>query len=89
MACPGRLLDLFQQGAVPLHRIETLVLDEADHMFDLGFLPDVRRILAVLPKDRQNLLFSATMPKEIRGLADQLLHNPHVVELMHSGAVYH
>jgi ATP-dependent RNA helicase RhlE len=84
VACPGRLLDLFQQGAVPLHRIETLVLDEADHMFDLGFLPDVRRILAALPKDRQNLLFSATMPKEIRGLADQLLHNPHVVELMHS-----
>ena len=50
VACPGRLLDLFQQGAVPLHRIETLVLDEADHMFDLGFLPDVRRILCVLPK---------------------------------------
>ena len=61
---------------MPLQRIETLVLDEADHMFDLGFLPDVRRILSVLPKNRQNLLFSATMPKEIRGLADQLLQNP-------------
>jgi ATP-dependent RNA helicase RhlE len=72
VACPGRLLDLFQQGVVPLQRIEILVLDEADHMFDLGFLPDVRRILSVLPKNRQNLLFSATMPKEIRGLADQL-----------------
>lgn len=84
VACPGRLLDLFQQGAVTLQRIETLVLDEADHMFDMGFLPDVRRILSVLPKDRQNLLFSATMPQEIRGLADQLLRNPHVVDLTRS-----
>jgi ATP-dependent RNA helicase RhlE len=84
VACPGRLLDLFQQGAVTLKRIETLVLDEADHMFDMGFLPDVRRILSLLPKDRQNLLFSATMPPEIRGLANQLLHNPHVVDLTHS-----
>jgi ATP-dependent RNA helicase RhlE len=87
VACPGRLLDLFQQGAVTLKRIETLVLDEADHMFDMGFLPDVRRILAVLPNDRQNLLFSATMPREIRRLADQLLHNPHVVDLTHTGPV--
>jgi ATP-dependent RNA helicase RhlE len=83
VACPGRLLDLFQQGAVTLKRIETLVLDEADHMFDMGFLPDVRRILALLPKDRQNLLFAATMPQEIRRLASQLLHNPHVVDLIH------
>jgi len=84
VACPGRLLDLMQQGAVRLDRIETLVLDEADHMFDMGFLPDIRRILAALPKDRQNLLFSATMPKEIRRLADDLLVDPHVVELAHS-----
>ncbi len=84
VACPGRLLDLFQQGAVTLKRIETLILDEADHMFDMGFLPDVRRILSLLPKDRQNLLFAATMPQQIRGLADQLLHNPHVVNLIHS-----
>jgi ATP-dependent RNA helicase RhlE len=84
VACPGRLLDLLQQGAVTLHRIETLVLDEADHMFDMGFLPDVRRILSVLPKDRQNLLFAATMPQEIRELADQLLQSPHVVDLNHS-----
>jgi ATP-dependent RNA helicase RhlE len=84
VACPGRLLDLFQQDAVTLKRIETLILDEADHMFDMGFLPDVRRILSVLPKHRQNLLFSATMPQEIRGLADQILHNPHVVDLIHS-----
>lgn len=84
VACPGRLLDLFQQGAVTLTRIESLVLDEADHMFDMGFLPDVRRILSVLPKDRQNLLFSATMPQEIRRLADRILHNPHVVDLTHA-----
>ncbi len=84
VACPGRLLDLLQQGAVRLDRIETLVLDEADHMFDMGFLPDVRRILAALPRKRQNLMFSATMPAEIRGLADRILQSPHVVELAHS-----
>jgi ATP-dependent RNA helicase RhlE len=84
VACPGRLLDLFEQGAVRLDRIETLILDEADHMFDMGFLPDVRRIVSALPKVRQNLLFSATMPKEIRGLADKILRNPHVVDLTHS-----
>ena len=64
--------------------IETLVLDEADHMFDMGFLPDVRRILAALPERRQNLLFSATMPREIRRLAKGLLRDPHVVELDHT-----
>jgi ATP-dependent RNA helicase RhlE len=69
------------QGAVCLDAVETLVLDEADHMFDMGFLPDVRRILAALPRERQNLLFSATMPPEIRRLADELLDDPHVVEL--------
>lgn len=84
VACPGRLLDLMQQGVVRLDRVETLILDEADHMFDLGFLPDVRRILAALPKERQNLLFSATMPGEIRNLADGILRNPHVVDVAHS-----
>jgi ATP-dependent RNA helicase RhlE len=84
IACPGRLLDLHNQGAVRLDRIETLVLDEADHMFDMGFLPDIRRILAALPKRRQNLLFSATMPRAIRGLADDLLRDPHLAELNHS-----
>jgi len=84
VACPGRLLDLMEQGLVDLSRIEILVLDEADHMFDIGFLPSVRRIIKELPKDRQNLLFSATMPREIRGLADQLLYKPHVAELAHS-----
>jgi ATP-dependent RNA helicase RhlE len=84
IACPGRLLDLYGQGALRLDHIETLVLDEADHMFDMGFLPDIRRILAALPKRRQNLLFSATMPRAIRGLADDLLRDPHVAELSHS-----
>ena len=84
VACPGRLLDLFAEGAVELSRIEILVLDEADHMFDMGFLPDIRRILAALPRKRQNLLFSATMPAAIRTLAQQTLQTPHVVELTHS-----
>jgi len=84
VACPGRLLDLLNRRAVRLNRIETVVLDEADHMFDMGFLPDVRRILAALPERRQNMLFSATMPKEIRRLANKLLRDPHVVELNHT-----
>lgn len=81
VACPGRLLDHLNQRNVQLNRIETLVLDEADHMFDMGFFPDIRRILAQLPAQRQNLFFSATMPQEVRGLADGILQNPHVVEL--------
>ena len=80
VACPGRLLDLKNQRCVRLDRIETLVLDEADHMFDMGFLPDVKRILTAVPKERQTLLFSATMPKEIRYLADAFLTEPLVVE---------
>jgi ATP-dependent RNA helicase RhlE len=87
VACPGRLLDLMQQRAVNLTRIDMLVLDEADHMFDMGFLPDIRRILASLPSKRQNLLFSATMPQEIRGLADRQLNNPVVVDLGNSRPV--
>ena len=81
IGCPGRILDLIQRRSLPTADIDTLVLDEADHMFDMGFLPDVTRILDALPRDRQNLLFSATMPKAIRGLADRILHEPHVVEL--------
>ncbi len=81
VGCPGRVLDLLEQGVLRLSEIETLVLDEADHMFDMGFLPDIRKILAPLPRNRQNLLFSATMPREVRSLADDLLRNPHVVEL--------
>lgn len=85
VACPGRLLDLMGRGVLHLGGVESVVLDEADHMFDMGFLPDLRRILAALPPKRQNLLFSATMPPEIRALADGLLRNPHVVELARSG----
>ncbi len=84
VACPGRLLDLLGQHALRLDRVEVLVLDEADHMFDMGFLPDVRRILRELPRHRQNLLFSASMPREIRGLADNVLHRPAVIELANS-----
>ena len=84
VACPGRLLDLLQRGDLRLDRVEVCVLDEADHMFDMGFLPDVRRILSALPKRRQNLLFSATMPREIRGLAERELRNPARVELANS-----
>ena len=84
VGCPGRILDLQGQGQLDLREVETLVLDEADHMFDMGFLPDIRRILATLPDDRQNLLFSATMPKAIRQLADRILYQPHVVELSHA-----
>ncbi len=84
VGCPGRVLDLLQQGVLRLDVVETLVLDEADHMFDMGFLPDIRKILKRLPRERQNLLFSATMPKEIRKLADDLLTEPHVVELADS-----
>ncbi len=81
VACPGRLLDLMSQGAIRLDEIEILVLDEADEMFDMGFLPAVRRILAALPKTRQTLLFSATMPAEIRTLATELLRRPVTVEI--------
>lgn len=81
VGCPGRVLDLIQRGVLHLGKVETLVLDEADHMFDMGFLPDIRKIMSALPARRQNLLFSATMPKDIRRLADDLLRNPHVVEL--------
>ena len=84
VACPGRLLDLFRKGEVHLERVDTLVLDEADHMFDMGFLPDIRRIIAGLSEDRQNLLFAATMPTEIRRLAERILHRPFRAELNHS-----
>ena len=81
VGCPGRILDLMGRGVLRLGAVESVVIDEADHMFDMGFLPDLRRILAALPQKRQNLLFSATMPAEIRRLADALLQNPQVVEL--------
>src|SRR2546427_471154 len=76
VATPGRLLDHQRQRNVDLSRVEILVLDEADRMLDMGFLPDIKRILALLPKERQNLLFSATFSDEIKALADQLLNRP-------------
>jgi ATP-dependent RNA helicase RhlE len=81
VACPGRLLDLMGQKVVNLQSIEILVLDEADRMFDMGFLPDIRRILAALPTPRQTLLFSATMPSDVRSLVNEILRHPVTVEL--------
>jgi ATP-dependent RNA helicase RhlE len=83
VACPGRLLDHMGQGNVRFPNLEVLVLDEADHMFDMGFLPDIRRILRELPARRQTLLFSATMPESIRGLANDILTDPEVVNVGH------
>jgi len=80
VACPGRLLDHIGQGTVDLSRVETLILDEGDQMFDMGFLPDIRRVLKKLPTDRQNLLFSATMPAEIRRLAREILRDPVTIQ---------
>ena len=81
VACPGRLLDHIGQGNIDLTQLEVLVLDEADQMFDMGFLPDIRRILGHLPRQRQTLLFSATMPAEIRGLAREILRDPVTVQV--------
>jgi ATP-dependent RNA helicase RhlE len=81
VACPGRLLDHMGDGNIDLSRVEVLVLDEADRMCDMGFLPDVRRILRRLPRQRQTLFFSATMPDDIRQLADEFLNNPETVQI--------
>lgn len=81
IATPGRLLDLMNQGHVKLDAIQIFVLDEADRMLDMGFINDIKKIIAKLPKEKQTLLFSATMPKEIAGLANNLLHNPVRVEV--------
>ncbi len=81
VATPGRLLDHANQKNVDLSGVEILVLDEADRMLDMGFIRDIKKILAMLPKARQNLLFSATFSDEIKGLADGLLHNPGFVEV--------
>ncbi len=81
VACPGRLLDHMGGGAADLSGIETVVLDEADRLCDLGFLPDVRRILDRLPERRQTLFFSATMPPEIRGLVDSIMDDPVTVRV--------
>lgn len=84
VACPGRLLDLVNTKVINLSTVEMLILDEADHMFDHGFLPDIRRILSKVPRQRQTLVFSATMPKEIRSLAEDILTNPATVQINHT-----
>jgi ATP-dependent RNA helicase RhlE len=76
VATPGRLLDLVQQRSANLSQVQILVLDEADRMLDMGFMPDIKRIIALLPAQRQNLMFSATFPDDIRKFADQLLKDP-------------
>ena len=81
VATPGRLLDHVQQKTINLAQVEMLVLDEADRMLDMGFIPDIRRILELLPANRQSLLFSATFSEEIRKLADQMLKNPQLIEV--------
>ena len=81
VACPGRLLDLVSGGHLNLSQVEILVLDEADRMCDMGFLPDIRRIIRLLPKKRQTLFFSATMPDEIRNLSKSILTNPTTVQI--------
>ena len=86
VATPGRLLDLMSQKCVSLNDIEILVLDEADRMLDMGFLRDIKKILAALPKKRQNLLFSATFSTEIKQLADGLLNSPELIEVARSNS---
>ena len=81
VACPGRLLDHIGRSTIDLSQLEVLVIDEADQMFDMGFMPDIRRILKHIPKKRQTLLFSATMPPEIRRLAGNILRDPATIQV--------
>ena len=82
-ACPGRLLDHVTRRSIDLSSVEHLVLDEADRLFDMGFLPDIRRIVKLLPAKRQTMLFSATMPDELRRLADEMTHDAATVQIGH------
>jgi ATP-dependent RNA helicase RhlE len=81
IATPGRLLDLINQRFVDLSKVEILVLDEADRMLDMGFIRDVKKIIAILPRNKQNMLFSATLSAEIQVIADSLLRNPKIIEV--------
>lgn len=81
VACPGRLLDLTREGHVDYSHIEVFVLDEADRLFDMGFIPDIKRIISKLPRERQTLFFSATMPADIRRLANQELKNQATIQI--------
>lgn len=87
VACPGRLLDHIGDGGIDLSQVEVLVLDEADRMCDMGFMPDIRLILKHLPAKRQTLFFSATMPPDIRALADSILKNPATVQISRNAPV--
>jgi len=87
VATPGRLLDHVQQKSVSFNAVEVLVLDEADRMLDMGFIPDIKRILAMLPKERQSLLFSATFSNEIKNLADSMLKAPQLIEVARRNTV--
>jgi ATP-dependent RNA helicase RhlE len=82
-ACPGRLLDHVNRGTISLSNIEILVMDEADQMFDMGFFPDIRKIIKRLPTGRQNLMFSATMPDDIKHLASEVLNDPVRIQIGH------
>ena len=86
VATPGRLLDHVQNKTLSLTQVNTLVLDEADRMLDMGFMPDLRRIVALLPVQRVNMMFSATFPEEIRKLADSILNNPTFIEVARNAA---
>lgn len=89
VACPGRLLDLYQQNAVRFDEVEFLVLDEADRMLDMGFIHDIKKVLALLPKNRQNLLFSATFSDEIRELARGLVKDPLEIDVSPRNSTAH
>jgi len=84
VACPGRLLDHLLKGTIDLSNVEVLIIDEADRMFDMGFQPDIRSIVKCLTKAHQTLLFSATMPEDIRRLVQEVLHDPLTVQIGHS-----
>ncbi len=84
VACPGRLLDHFERRTVNISKLEVLVIDEADRMFDMGFLPDIRRVIAKLPKERQTLLYSATMPPDVHKLVSDVLRDPVTVKIGHA-----
>jgi ATP-dependent RNA helicase RhlE len=87
VACPGRLLDHLHQRSIDLSHLDVLVLDEADRMFDMGFLPDIRKIIKHVPSQRQTLLFAATMPDDIRRLAHEILRAPVTVQVNHAAPV--
>ncbi|MGL4969019.1 MAG: DEAD/DEAH box helicase, partial [Fusobacteriaceae bacterium] len=87
VGCPGRILDLINQKQLSLSKLEILVLDEADHMLDMGFLEDIEKIVAQTPKNKQTLFFSATMPSEIKTFASKVLKNPEIIEVEYKDPV--